>query len=218
MGRRRPGQMPGRTSPGGQLDILSVLSDISVMTEITDKTRNRCPSRSSASSCIGATWAANGASTARSARSTRCSISRSAPLTAEEIADTLGMARSNVSNSIKELLAWNLIRRVPILGDRRDHFEAETDIWEMWRGSRPAARSARSIRPWRRCAPASPMPSAMRRSARSPRKRLKEMLGFTETIDRWYAQMLDVPRPQLAALIRLGDEDRRLSCRSGRGK
>src|ERR1700686_3948149 len=51
--------------------------------------------------------------------------------TADEIAETLGMARSNVSSSIKELLAWSLIRRVPILGDRRDHFEADTDIWEL---------------------------------------------------------------------------------------
>src|SRR5215831_19246838 len=54
------------------------------------------------------------------------------PLTAEEIADLLGLARSNVSTSIKELLAWDLIRRVPIKGDRRDHFEAEADIWEMF--------------------------------------------------------------------------------------
>ena len=54
------------------------------------------------------------------------------PRTAEEIADLLGLARSNVSNSIKELLAWNLIRRVPIKGDRRDHFEAEADVWEMF--------------------------------------------------------------------------------------
>src|ERR1700721_1811059 len=54
------------------------------------------------------------------------------PLTADDIAATLGMARSNVSNSIKELLAWNLIRRVPIKGDRRDHFEAETDIWQVF--------------------------------------------------------------------------------------
>src|SRR3954447_22469520 len=53
------------------------------------------------------------------------------PLTAEEIAEPLGLARSNVSTSIKELLAWNLIRRVPIKGDRRDHFEAETDLWEI---------------------------------------------------------------------------------------
>ena len=41
------------------------------------------------------------------------------------------MARSNVSNSLKELLGWKLIRRVPVMGDRRDHYEAETDLWEM---------------------------------------------------------------------------------------
>ena len=35
-------------------------------------------------------------------------------------------------------------------------------------------------------------------------KRLKDMLAFVESIDRWYAQMLTVPRPKLAALIRLG--------------
>src|ERR1700721_4481011 len=55
------------------------------------------------------------------------------PRTAEEIADLLGLARSNISTSIKELLAWGLIRRVPVMGDRREHFEAEADIWEMFR-------------------------------------------------------------------------------------
>src|SRR5262249_21110871 len=54
------------------------------------------------------------------------------PLTAEEIAETLGLARSNVSTSIKELLSWNLIRRVPVRGDRREHFEAEADVWGMF--------------------------------------------------------------------------------------
>jgi len=41
------------------------------------------------------------------------------PLTADEIAATLGIARSNVSNSLKELLGWELIRRVPIRGPAR---------------------------------------------------------------------------------------------------
>src|SRR5215831_7401517 len=54
------------------------------------------------------------------------------PLTAEDIAEQLGLARSNVSNSIKELLPWNLIRRVPVKGDRREHYEAETDVWEIF--------------------------------------------------------------------------------------
>ena len=37
-------------------------------------------------------------------------------------------------------------------------------------------------------------------------KRLKEMLAFTELVDRWYVQMLNVPRPRLVALIKLGEK------------
>ena len=48
------------------------------------------------------------------------------PLTAEDLAETLGLARSNVSNSLKELQTWSLIRRVHVMGDRRDYFAAET--------------------------------------------------------------------------------------------
>ena len=53
------------------------------------------------------------------------------PLNAEEISDTLKIARSNTSNSLKELLGWKLIRRAPVMGDRRDHYEAEVDLWQM---------------------------------------------------------------------------------------
>ncbi|MGJ4906191.1 GbsR/MarR family transcriptional regulator [Bradyrhizobium sp. HKCCYLRH2060] len=128
------------------------------------------------------------------------------PMTAEDIADTLGMARSNVSNSLKELLAWGLIRRVPILGDRRDHFEAETDIWEV--AQRIAAgRKEREIDPaiaaLRACvAEATGDPAISAVAA----KRLKDMLAFTELVDRWYVQMLKVPRPRLVTLIKLGEK------------
>ena len=126
------------------------------------------------------------------------------PLTAEEIAASLGIARSNVSNSIRELMAWNLIRRVPVKGDRRDHFEAETDLWEI------AVRIA-SVRKEREINPAvdalkACVAGADRDAKLHPvaAKRLKDMLAFVESIDRWYAQMLSVPRPKLAMLIRLG--------------
>jgi DNA-binding transcriptional regulator GbsR (MarR family) len=129
-----------------------------------------------------------------------------APMTAEDIADTLGMARSNVSNSIKELLSWNLIRRAPILGDRRDHFEAETDIWEV------AARIA-AVRKEREIDPAiDALRACVSDAADDPTmsaiasKRLKEMLAFTELVDRWYMQMLGVPRPKLVALVKLGEK------------
>jgi DNA-binding transcriptional regulator GbsR (MarR family) len=126
------------------------------------------------------------------------------PMTAEDIAETLAMARSNVSNSIKELLTLNLIRRVPIMGDRRDHFEA--DIWEM-AARIAAARKEREIDPalaaLRACvseAAGDPAVSAV------ASKRLKEMLAFTELVDRWYTQMLGVPRPRLIALVKLGEK------------
>src|SRR5436853_295070 len=55
------------------------------------------------------------------------------PLTAEEIAETLSVARSNVSNSLRELQGWKIVKIVHVLGDRRDHFQSMKDVWEMFR-------------------------------------------------------------------------------------
>ena len=55
------------------------------------------------------------------------------PLHAEEIAATLGVARSNVSTSLRELQGWGIVRVTHILGDRRDHFESLRDVWELFR-------------------------------------------------------------------------------------
>jgi len=126
------------------------------------------------------------------------------PLTADAITAALGLARSNVSTSIRELMAWNLIRRVPVKGDRREHFEAETDLWEV------AMRIA-AMRKERELDPAvDALRACVAQADRDPKlhpvagKRLKDMLAFVDGLDRWYAQMLTVPKPTLAALIRLG--------------
>ncbi len=126
------------------------------------------------------------------------------PLTAEEIAAPLGLARSNVSNSIKELLAWRLIRRVPVLGDRRDHFEAETDLWELVRRI-VQGRKEREI---------DPAAAALRESVAQAHQdarvspvaaeRLQGMLELIETLNRWYEQMLEVPTPRLVSFLRMG--------------
>jgi len=128
------------------------------------------------------------------------------PLTAEDIADTLGMARSNVSNSLKELGGWKLIRRTPVMGDRRDHYEAETDLWEM------VARIAQG-RKERELDPAAAAIRACRAEAErddevSPvaTRRLAEMEKFVGDIERWYDQMLNVPPPKLMALIKMGSK------------
>src|SRR5688572_9022099 len=55
------------------------------------------------------------------------------PLNAEEIAETLSVARSNVSNSLRELQGWGIVRLAHVMGDRRDHYESMKDVWEMFR-------------------------------------------------------------------------------------
>ena len=126
------------------------------------------------------------------------------PLTAEDISDALGIARSNVSNSLKELMGWNLVRRVPILGDRRDHFEAESDIWELV--TRIAiGRKAREIDPvMNMLRTALSEAESDRRVGHETRKRLAEMLDFTSSADRWFQQILGLPRGKLKTLMKLG--------------
>ncbi len=128
----------------------------------------------------------------------------SRPLTAEDIADTLALARSNVSNSLKELLQWNLIRRVQMLGDRRDFFEAEADLWEM------VTRIADG-RKTRELDPTTAMLRTCLAEAEADRfidprakERIAAMLGFVEMIDKWATDMRRIPRAKLALLMRLG--------------
>lgn len=128
------------------------------------------------------------------------------PLTADAIAERLGIARSNVSNSLRELTGWKLVRRVPVSGDRRDHFEAETDLWEMF--TRIAAgRKEREIDPAieaiRLCLAEADGDRAIDPVAL---RRMKEMSGFLTTLDRWYGQMLGVPPTKLMALINMGSK------------
>jgi DNA-binding transcriptional regulator GbsR (MarR family) len=101
-------------------------------------------------------------------------------------------------------MAWNLVRRVPVKGDRREHFEAETDLWEI------AMRIA-AVRKERELDPAiATLKACVDDAEGDPKlhpvaaKRLKDMLGFVETLDRWHEQMFRVPKPKLAALMRLG--------------
>ena len=126
------------------------------------------------------------------------------PLSAEEIAERLGMARSNVSTSLRELLSWNLIRRVHTMGDRRDFYEAEADVFEMVRRI-AQARKAREIDPaiavLRTC-----LAEAKADSSTGPgvRKRIAAMLDFTEVVDRSFGEIMSLPAPTLMRLIRMG--------------
>ncbi len=126
------------------------------------------------------------------------------PMNAEEIAETLTIARSNVSNSLKELLGWSLVKLVHLPGDRRDHFEAKDDPWDMLTLI-VEGRKKREIDPTiemlRACVAEAEADGATPPEVKA---RLKDMAGFMGRLDRWYEQMRQVPRPVLVKLIGLG--------------
>jgi len=137
------------------------------------------------------------------------------PMTAEQIAELLAIARSNVSNSIKELLNWELIFRVPIRGDRRDHFVAETDLWLISKRI-AAGRKARELDPAYRTLK-SCVVAANTDADLSPivRQRLQDMAEFVAAADRWYADMLTIPHSTLKALMGLGSRITSILTRKG---
>lgn len=128
------------------------------------------------------------------------------PLHADEIAETLGIARSNVSMGLKELLSWELVQVTHTLGDRRDFFLALHDPWEVVRII-VEARKRREIDPTlsllRECA------TALQKDTETPaevRERMVAQLEFFETLTGWYDSIKSLPRKTLLKMMRLGQK------------
>ncbi|MEN3791927.1 MarR family transcriptional regulator [Fulvimarina sp. MAC3] len=126
------------------------------------------------------------------------------PLPADEIAETLSIARSNVSTSLKELQTYQLVEVVHMRGDRRDHFKAENDPWDIMLRI-AEERKKREIDPaltmLRDC-----VDEADRSETSDPvmRERLVTMLHFLEDLSGWYDQVRRLPRSTLTAIVKLG--------------
>ena len=128
------------------------------------------------------------------------------PLHAEEIASSLNVARSNVSNSLRELQSWGIVRVTHHLGDRRDHFESLKDVWEMFR----------IIVDERKKREADPVVAMLRETsaeAKKPgaadaytRERLADMLQFFELMTTWCEQTRKLPTPALIRMVKMGDK------------
>ena len=133
------------------------------------------------------------------------------PLHAEEIAATLGVARSNVSTSLRELQAWGIVRVTHLLGDRRDHFESMKDIWDMFR----------MIVDERRKREADPTLTMLRdamNEAKKPgaadaytRERLGDMLQFFELVNGWCEQLGRLPTPAVVRMVKMSDKIAKLA-------
>jgi DNA-binding transcriptional regulator GbsR (MarR family) len=122
---------------------------------------------------------------------------------AEELAELLQVARSNVSNSLRELQNWNLVRIVHLLGDRRDHYETAKDPWELMRvivRERKAREFDPTIAVLRECV----ADADFARQDAAMQKRVRETLALMESFGDWAEQMLALESSTLAKLAKLG--------------
>ena len=129
----------------------------------------------------------------------------STPLTADEICETLSLARSTVSTGLHELQSWGVIRLVHVLGDRRDHFETMHDIWEMFR----VILNERKRREF------DPTLAVLRNTASElskdessdpyAKEKVEDMLDLFETITTAYNQVEKMPTDAIKKMAKLGD-------------
>ena len=125
-------------------------------------------------------------------------------LTAEEIAEVLSVARSNVSTSLKELQNWNLVQIESRIGDRRDFFRTSSDVWALFL-TVVEQRVEREIVPTldmlNRCVATARAEGPSQAVVRS---RIAALRDFLEEIHGWYSQVRKLPPSTLHSLISMG--------------
>jgi len=128
------------------------------------------------------------------------------PLNADEIVETLGVARSNVSTSLKELQGWGIVKMCHILGDKRDHFESMKDVWEMFRVVL-TERKRREIDPTMHMLNECIAESEKTKEADVyTQQRLCDLRDFFETTSAWYVQIRQWPTGAIVKFVKLGDK------------
>ena len=125
------------------------------------------------------------------------------PMNAEEITETLGVARSNVSTSIKELQNLRLVHTVHILGDRRDHFETSDDVWTLFR-TIAEVRMQREIEPTRQFLQSLIDSPEFIQENETAKQRIHQTHDFISTLTVWANEMLKLSTSTMVKILKIG--------------
>lgn len=131
------------------------------------------------------------------------------PMHADEIVETLAVARSNVSTSLRELQSWSLVRLVHVSSDRRDHFETSADVWELMR-TVVRERQRREISPTVTVLQQLLADPAIRQEPAEVKRRIEQTLELLETLTAWSDEMLKLDTETLGQILKLGARVKRL--------
>ncbi len=134
------------------------------------------------------------------------------PLCTDEVMDQLKISRGNASMNLRALVDWGLIQRVHHLGDRKEYFVADADVWHMFE-TIMRERRRREVEPIiasiDRCCELVAAPDALAdgtdpQDVREFSRRLEELRHFLATMGTLFEAMLEFgPRglDRLATLL-----------------
>jgi DNA-binding transcriptional regulator GbsR (MarR family) len=131
------------------------------------------------------------------------------PANAEQIAETLQVARSNVSNSLKELQNWNLIHVTHMMGDRRDYFETSLDIWQLFR-TVITERKVREFDPTVKFLQNFVEEDKFNNNEKEAQQRVKAMLELMQTLSAWGDEMINLKPETLTKIMKYGAKIQKL--------
>jgi len=131
------------------------------------------------------------------------------PLHAEDICDTLNVARSNVSNSLRELLNWKLIRTTQVLGDRRTYYETTSDVWTLFR-TIIQGRKEREFDPTVQILRELTQAPEFAQEPLAAQERVRETLKLMNALEAWADEVQRLPPSALAKLLRTGAQVQKL--------
>ncbi|XXQ69125.1 GbsR/MarR family transcriptional regulator [Neisseriaceae bacterium B1] len=125
------------------------------------------------------------------------------PMNADEIVETLGVARSNVSTSMKELQSLNLVQVVHIMGDRRDHFTTSDDVWTLFR-TIVEVRQRREIEPTVHFLNQLINSPEFEQENEAVKKRIMQTHDFVSILTSWANEMLKLSTTTMVKILKLG--------------
>lgn len=131
------------------------------------------------------------------------------PANAEQIAETLQVARSNVSNSLKELQNWNLVNVTHMMGDRRDYFETSLDVWALFR-TVITERKTREFDPTVKFLTSFLQDNQFNNDEIEAKQRVESMLELMQTVSVWGDEMINLKPETMIKIMQYGAKIQKL--------
>lgn len=122
--------------------------------------------------------------------------------TADDLKERLGVSRGNVSMNLRELVSWGVVRKARTPGERRELFQAESDVWTLFRAIL-RERKRRELDPTLRLLDAAALEAAADPVLSAIKDRVDALGGFFRTTDALAGVLLSLGPGDLDELVQL---------------